>query len=119
MTDLIHPRRAQELRRAATHHAAMIIITAIRAGWDPDHYFPNEAERDLILEEVEHIANELKARAIVGTLQPCSECDFPYTVNADGTIRHHHGIAPNGYSTGERCPGVGEPPRGHGKGAAR
>jgi hypothetical protein len=112
MTDpLITPARAKELRRSATHHAAMILITALRAGWDPEHYFPNEAERDLVLEEVDRIAHEIKARAMVGTSQPCGECGFPYRVKSDGTMHRHTGVSPSGFSTGEPCPGVGKPPR--------
>ncbi|CAL9349375.1 hypothetical protein SUDANB1_00429 [Streptomyces sp. enrichment culture] len=111
MNDLITPDRAKELRRAAAHQAGMIIITAIRAGFDPDHYFPDEAERDLVLEEVERIGHEIKARAFVGTSQPCGECGFPYRVKADGTMHRHTGVTPSGFSTGRPCPGVGKPPR--------
>lgn len=111
VTTLITPDRAKELRRSAAHHAGMILITALRAGWDPDHYFPNEAERDLVLEEVERIAHEIRVRAIVGTSQPCSYCNFPYRIKADGTVHHHNGVDPAGFSSGEPCPGVGKPPR--------
>ncbi|MBE4761707.1 hypothetical protein [Streptomyces caniscabiei] len=111
MTELITPSRGKELRRSAAHHAGMILITALRAGWDPEHYFPNEAERDLVLEEVERIGQELKARALVGTSQPCAECGRPFRIKADGTVGHHDGIAPNGYASGRPCPGVGHPPR--------
>lgn len=112
MTTLITPERAKELRRAAAHQAGMIIITAIKAGFDPDHYFPDEAERDLVLEEVERIGYEIKARAIVGTSQPCAECNRPFRIKANGTVHHHDGIAPNGYASSEPCPGAGRPPRG-------
>jgi hypothetical protein len=107
---LITPERGKELRRAATHHAAMILITALRAGWDPDHYFPNDAERELVLEEVERIGLELKARALAGTVQRCGHCNFPYRVKADGTMHRHTGVDPAGFSTREACPGVGQPP---------
>lgn len=111
MTKLITPERGKELRRAAAHHAGMILTTALRAGWDPEHYFPNEAERDLVLEEVERIANEIKLRAIVGTSQRCGTCNFPYRVKGDGTMHRHTGVSPSGFSTGQPCPGVGKPPR--------
>lgn len=107
---LISPTRAKELRRSATHHAAMILITALRAGWDPEHYFPDQAERDLVLEEVERIAYEIKARALVGTSQRCPVCNFPYRVKANGTMHRHTGVSPSGFSTGKPCPGVGKPP---------
>jgi hypothetical protein len=109
--ELITPERGKELRRAAAHHAGMILITAIRAGWDPDHYFPNEAERDLVLEEVERIGYEIKARAVIGTSQRCAECGFPYRVKSDGTMHRHTGVSPSGFSTGKPCPGVGKPPQ--------
>jgi len=108
---LIHPDRAKQLRRGAAHHAAMIILTALKAGFDPEHYFPDDAERDLVLEEIERIGEEIKARAIIGTLQPCSVCHIPYTVRADGMIRRHNGISAAGFSSGTDCDGVGEPPR--------
>lgn len=111
MDELITPERGKELRRAAAHHAGMILTTALRAGWDPDHYFPDEAERDLVLEEVERIAEEIKARALVGTRRPCSVCGFPYRVRKDGAVGRHNGVTPNGFASGERCPGVGRPPR--------
>lgn len=107
---LITPRRGKELRRAAAHHAGMIIITALRAGFDPDHYFPDEAERELVLDEIERIGNEIKARAIAGTTQRCGECGFPCRVKANGTMHRHTGVSPSGFSTGEPCPGVGKPP---------
>ncbi|GAA3852078.1 hypothetical protein GCM10023084_02840 [Streptomyces lacrimifluminis] len=107
---LITPGRAKELRRSAAHHAAMILITARRSGWDPEHYFPDEAERDLVFDEVDRIAEEIKLRAIVGTTQRCPECNFPYRVKADGTMHRHTGCSPSGFSTGRPCPGVGKPP---------
>lgn len=110
MTSLITPARAKELRRAAAHQAGMILVTALRAGWDPDHYFPDEAERDLVLEEVARIAEEIKARAVAGSRRPCPVCHINYVVTGNGTMRHHHGITLAGFSTGERCPGVGQPP---------
>lgn len=99
------------LRRAAARHAGMILTTALRAGWDPDHYFPNEAERDLILEEVERIADELRARALVGTRRPCSVCGFRHLVRTGGVVGRHVGTDAAGFSTGEKCPGVGRSPR--------
>jgi hypothetical protein len=111
MDELITPGRAKEIRRTATHQAGMILVTALRAGWDPEHYFPDEAERDLVLEEVERIAGELLARALVGTRRPCSVCGFPYLVRKGGVIGHHVGTDAAGFSTGRWCDGVGEPPR--------
>lgn len=111
MDELITPERGKELRRAAAHHAGMLIITALKAGFDPEHYFPDEAERDLVLEEIERIGNEIKVRSVVGTRRPCSVCGFPYLVRKGGVIGRHVGVDPAGFSSGERCPGVGEPPR--------
>jgi len=108
---LITPARAKELRRSAAHHAGMLIITALKAGFDPDHYFPDDAERDLVLEEIGRIGEEIKRRAIVGTSQPCGYCNFPYRIKADGTVHHHNGVDSAGFSSGEPCPGVGKPPR--------
>lgn len=112
MTTLITPARAKELRREAHRHAAGILRNALTS-WDPDHYFPDEAERDLVTEEVDAISRRLAALAIVGTYQPCAECGIPYRIKANGTVHHHNGIAPNGYSSGDPCPGVGKPPRSH------
>lgn len=108
---LIHPDRAKELRRGAAHHAAMIILTALKAGFDPDHYFPDDAERDLVLEEIERIGEEIKARAIVGTHQRCSVCGFPYKVITGGVLGRHYGVTLAGFSSGVRCDGVHKPPR--------
>ncbi|MFD6553754.1 hypothetical protein [Streptomyces sp. NPDC058398] len=107
---LITPTRAKELRRAAARHAGGMILVSL-VEWDPSEYFPNEGERDLVLDEVERIAHEIKARAIVGTSQPCGECGFPYRVKSDGTMHRHTGVSPSGFSTGKPCPGVGKPPR--------
>lgn len=63
------------------------------------------------LTDPERIGEEIKARAIVGTSRPCGSCGFPYVVRADGMMRFHHGVDAAGFSTGERCPGVGKPPR--------
>jgi hypothetical protein len=54
---------------------------------------------------------EIKARAIVGTRRPCSVCGFRYLVRTGGVVGRHHGVDAAGFSTGERCPGVGKPPR--------
>ena len=99
-----------ELKRAALRHAAGMLYVEL-AGWDPDHYFPNEAERDLVHEEVQRIADELRARSLVGTRRPCSVCGFGYLVRQDGTVGRHVGTDEAGFSTGERCEGVGRPPR--------
>ncbi|MGW7786009.1 hypothetical protein [Streptomyces tricolor] len=109
MNKLITPERAKELRRAAARHAGGMILVSL-VEWDPTEYFPNEAERDLVLEEVERIGNEIKARALVGTTQRCGECNLPYRVKADGTMHRHTGVTAAGFSTGEPCPGVGKPP---------
>lgn len=83
--------------------------------WAPQKFNPesarNDAEEALLREEIERIADEIKARAIVGTPQPCGSCGFPYLVKTDGTMHFHHGVDAAGFSSGERCPGVGEPPR--------
>ncbi|MGR3875736.1 hypothetical protein ACUXZZ_45205 (plasmid) [Streptomyces graminifolii] len=111
---LIHPDRAKQIRRAAARHAAGMLMVSL-SEWNPRKYNPdsarNDAEEELLREEVERIANELRARALVGSLQPCSVCGFPYTVRANGTIRRHNGVSPAGFSSGTDCDGVGEPPR--------
>jgi hypothetical protein len=111
---LIHPDRGAEIRRAAARHAAGMLMISL-SEWDPQKYNPdsarNDAEEQLLRDEVERIANELRARALVGTRQPCSVCEFPHTVRADGTIRRHNGVTLAGFSTGTRCDGVGRPPR--------
>ncbi|MER7487990.1 hypothetical protein ABTY20_19190 [Streptomyces sp. NPDC126497] len=108
--ELITPERHEVLKRAALRHAAGMLHVAL-TGWDPDHYFPDEAERDLVQEEVQKIADELRARAAVGARRPCSVCGFPYLVRKGGVLGRHVGTDAAGFSTGERCPGVGRPPR--------
>lgn len=114
MTDLITPGRAKEIKRAAARHAAGMLMVSL-SEWAPQQYAPhdarNAAEEELLREEVERIADEIKRRAIVGTSRPCVECNRPFRIKADGTVHHHDGIAPNGYSSGNACPGVGQPPR--------
>lgn len=112
--ELITPGRAKEIKRAAARHAAGMIFVSL-GEWDPQRYNPesarNDAEEELLREEVERIADEIRARAIAGTSQPCSYCGIPYRIKTDGTVHHHNGVAPNGFSSGEPCPGVGKPPR--------
>lgn len=112
--ELITPQRAKEIRRAAARHAAGMILVSL-VEWAPQEYAEhdarNDAEEALLREEVGCIADEIRARALVGTPQPCGSCGFPYTVRTDGTMHFHHGVTPAGFSSGERCPGVGEPPR--------
>jgi hypothetical protein len=113
MESLIHPARGEEIKRAAARHAAGMIFVSL-GEWDPQRYNPesarNDAEEELLREEVERIAAELRARAIVGTRQSCSVCGFPYQVIAGGVLRHHFGVTAAGFSSGERCDGAGEPP---------
>jgi hypothetical protein len=114
MTELITPERAKEIKRAAARHAAGMLTVSLTE-WDPQKYNPelarNDAEEELLREEVEQIAAEIRARAIAGTTQRCAECGFPYRVKADGTMHRHTGVSSSGFSTGEPCPGVGKPPR--------
>ncbi|MFF1284370.1 hypothetical protein ACFVY4_26960 [Streptomyces sp. NPDC058299] len=114
MTDLITPARAADIRRAAARHAAGMLLVSL-GEWAPQQYAPhdarNDAEEELLREEVERIAAELRARSIVGTYQVCAGCGFSYRVITGGVLRYHHGIDPAGFSSGERCEGVGEPPR--------
>ncbi|MFC8332797.1 hypothetical protein [Streptomyces olivaceus] len=39
----------------------------------------------------------------------CPACGLIFQLTKDGVLRRHHGMTPAGFSTGERCPGVGEP----------
>jgi hypothetical protein len=107
---LIHPDRGKSLRRHAHRHAAAILRNALAAGWDPDYYFPDQTERDLVLDEVEAIAGRLLLAAIAGTRQRCSACNLSYLVKKDGTMHPHNGVDQAGFSTGEPCPGVNHPP---------
>jgi hypothetical protein len=114
MNDLITPNRAKEIKRAAARHAAGMLLVSL-GEWAPQQYAPhdarNDAEEELLRDEVERIAQEIRTRALVGTSQPCSYCNIPYRIKANGTVHHHNGIAPNGFSSGEACPGAGKPPR--------
>lgn len=110
MDELITPERGAGIRRAALRHAAGMIRVSL-VEWDASEYFPDAAEEELLREEVERIADELRARALVGTRRPCSVCGFRYLVRTGGVVGRHHGVDEAGFSTGERCPGVGEPPR--------
>lgn len=111
---LITPQRAKEIKRAAARHAAGMIHVSL-VEWAPreyaEHDARNDAEEELLREEVERIADEIRARAFAGTTQRCGECGFPYRVKADGTVHRHTGVSPSGFSTGEPCRGVGRPPR--------
>lgn len=40
----------------------------------------------------------------------CPVCSLEYQLTQKGRLGRHNGITPAGFSTGERCPGVGEPP---------
>ncbi|NUS80746.1 MAG: hypothetical protein HOV70_31690 [Streptomyces sp.] len=114
MTTPITPSRAKEIKRAAARHAAGMLMVSL-SEWEPQKYNPesarDDAEEALVREEIERIADEIRLRAIVGTSQPCAECGIPYRIKTDGTLHHHNGVAPNGYSSGDPCPGVGKPPR--------
>jgi hypothetical protein len=39
----------------------------------------------------------------------CSVCRVNYAINQDGMVGRHYGMDTAGFSTGEPCPGVGEP----------
>lgn len=112
--ELVTPERAKEIKRAAARHAAGMLLVSL-GEWAPQQYAPHDArddaEEELLRDEIERIAAELRARARVGTSQPCSYCNLPYRIKADGTVGHHFGMDRAGFSTGERCPGVGKPPR--------
>lgn len=111
---LITPDRAREIKRAAARHAAGMIAVSL-GEWAPQEYAPHDARNDteeqLLRDEVQRIADDISLRAIVGTSQPCEYCGISYRIKANGTVHHHNGIAPNGYSSNEPCPGVGKPPR--------
>lgn len=113
MDALITPQRAAEIRRAAIRHAGRMILVSI-GEWEPRKYAAADArtadEADLLIDEVEKIANEILGRLIVGTRQPCSKCGFSYRVKQNGRVGHHHGVDAAGFSTGRPCPGVGRPP---------
>jgi len=51
-----------------------------------------------------------KSRGKDTTRKPCSVCGLPYALKANGTVFRHHGMDPAGFSTGEQCPGAGQPP---------
>lgn len=117
MTDeLITPDRAKEIKRAAARHAGGMLMVSL-SEWEPRKYNPesarSDAEEELLRDEVERIADELKARALVGTSQPCGYCNLSFRIKGDGTVGHHFGMDSAGFSSGERCPGVGKPPRRH------
>lgn len=69
MTGLITPERAKEIRRAAARHAAGMLLVSL-SEWAPREYAPNdarnEAEEELLREEVERISEELRVRSIAG-----------------------------------------------------
>lgn len=113
MTDLIDPARAKEIKRSAARHAAGMLMVSL-SEWAPREYAPgdarNDAEEELLREEVESIAAELRRRSTVGTYQPCSTCGISYRVKADGTVGRHHGMDRAGFSTGQPCAGIGDSP---------
>lgn len=49
-------------------------------------------------------ASEQKARG------ECPVCGLDYQLTQEGLLRRHNGMTLAGFSTGERCPGVGERP---------
>ncbi|MEV8353163.1 hypothetical protein ACFVTT_23405 [Streptomyces niveus] len=115
MTDqLVTPARAKEIKRAAARHAAGMIWISL-SEWAPQQFAAadarNDAEEEVLREEVERIALEIRGRAFVGTSQPCSECGIPHRIKANGTLHHHNGMDRAGFSTGQPCLGVGKPPR--------
>ncbi|MFB7592382.1 hypothetical protein [Streptomyces sp. NPDC056169] len=113
MSDLIAPDRAAEIRRAAARHAAGMLHVSLTE-WAPREYAPNDArtdaEEELLREEIGWIADELKARAVVGTRQPCAVCGLPYLVKANGLIGRHNGMDAAGFSTGRTCSGYNRRP---------
>ncbi|MDH6189195.1 hypothetical protein EES44_24635 [Streptomyces sp. ADI96-15] len=40
----------------------------------------------------------------------CQRCGLSYALTKDGKLGRHHGITQSGFSTGQRCPGVGLAP---------
>ncbi|MFE1348167.1 hypothetical protein [Streptomyces sp. NPDC058757] len=104
---------AAEIRRAAAHHAAGMLNVALTE-WPPRGHAlgdtRSDAEEELLREEIAWIADELKARAVIGTRQPCAVCGLPYLVKANGFIGHHHGMDAAGFSTGRTCPGYNRRP---------
>ncbi|WNI31470.1 hypothetical protein [Streptomyces sp. ITFR-6] len=40
----------------------------------------------------------------------CPVCGLDYQLTKDGILGRHNGMTAAGFSTGERCLGVGEPP---------
>ena len=114
MTELITPERAKEIRRAAARHAGMMIRIA-NGEWDPQKYNPDsardDAEEELLKEEVEKIAVEIMSRALVGTSQLCSECGRPFLVKKNGKIHYHEALYPVGAGEDSSCPGFDEYPR--------
>ncbi|MFE3123714.1 hypothetical protein ACFXHD_09865 [Streptomyces hydrogenans] len=113
MTDLITPDRAAEIRRAAARHAAGMLNVSLTE-WAPREYAPDDARTDaegeLLREEISHIADELKVRAVIGTYQRCAACGMPRRVTAVGLIGHHPGTDEAGSFTGGACAGAGRRP---------
>ncbi|MFI8360750.1 hypothetical protein ACIGD1_11380 [Streptomyces sp. NPDC085612] len=111
--DLITPARAAEIKDAALRHAGRMILVSV-GEWAPKEFAANDArndaEADLLVEEVERIAREILDRRRPRGRRACSVCGLDYLVRRDGRIGHHHGMDPAGFSTGSRCAGVGEPP---------
>ncbi|MFJ6014520.1 hypothetical protein [Streptomyces sp. NPDC092952] len=52
------------------------------------------------------------ARAVAPVKQrgECQRCGLSFQLTRAGRLGHHHGITPSGFSTGRRCPGVGQIP---------
>ncbi|MFJ4837139.1 hypothetical protein [Streptomyces sp. NPDC088746] len=113
MTELIAPHRAAEIKRAAARHAAGMLKVSLNE-WAPQEYASgdarNDAEEELLRDEIERIAADLRGRSLVGTRQPCIACNVTHKVKENGTVGHHHGMDAAGFSTGRTCPGYGRPP---------
>ncbi|MGC4918681.1 hypothetical protein [Streptomyces albogriseolus] len=113
-TELVTPERAKEIKRAAARHAAGMLLVSL-GEWAPQQYAPHDArddaEEELLRDEIEHIAAELRAQARAGTRGHCAVCNRGYSIKGDGTIRRHFGITLAGFSTGNPCPGADKPPR--------
>lgn len=111
---LITPERGKEIRLAAARHAGMMIAIA-NGEWDPQRFNPdsarNDAEEELLKEEVEKIAVEIMSRGLVGTSHPCSECARMFLVKKNGKIHHHDAMYPVGPGEDPGCPGVNKYPR--------